>query len=123
TRLVSDWSADVCSSDLLGPELRRLRGVQRLERDLGELRRAPQRAQERRERVRGVPLFRTRRAQDEQPRSGIEAGEEMEPLEGLAVAPLQVVEQEQQGGRRREHGSGQALEEAPTVAEIRHWRD
>ena len=53
--------------DLAG-QLRRLRRVQRLERDLGELRSAPQVPEERRERVRGVQLLRTRGPEDEQAR-------------------------------------------------------
>ena len=106
----------------LGRQLRRLRRVQGLEGDLGELRSAPQVPEERRERVRGVELLRTRGPEDEQARVGIEPGEEMEPLEGLAVAPLQVVDEEEQGRRSREHRPGQALEEAQPVAELRHGR-
>ena len=106
----------------LGGQLRRLRRVQRLEGDLGELRCAPQVPEERRERVRGVELLRTRGPEDEQARLGIEPGQEMEPLEGLAVAPLQVVDEEQQRRRSRERRPGQALEEAQPVAELRHGR-
>ena len=83
---------------------------------------APQVSEERRERVRAVELLRARGPEDEQARLGIEPGEEVEPLEGLAVAPLQVVDEEEQGLRSREHRPGQALEEAQPVAELRHGR-
>jgi hypothetical protein len=106
----------------LGGQLRRLRRVQRLEDDLGELRSAPQLLEEGRERVRGVELLRARGPEDEQARFGVEPEEEAKPLEGLAVAPLQVVDQEQQGWRSRERRPGQTLEEAQPVADLRHGR-
>ena len=70
----------------------------------------------------GVELLRARGPENEQSRVGIEAGEEMEPLEGFAVAPLQVVDQQQQGLRSQKHRPGEALEEAQPVAELRHGR-
>ena len=68
----------------------------------------------------GVELLRTRGPEDEQSRSGFEPAQEVEPLDRLAVAPLQVVDEEEQGRRSREHRPGQALEEAQPVAELRH---
>ena len=106
----------------LGGQLRRLRRVQGLEDDLGELRGAPQVSKERRERVPGLELLRTRGSDDEQAGFGVEAGEKMEPLDGFAVAPLQVVDEEEKGLRSREDRPGQALEEAQPVAELRHGR-
>ena len=106
----------------LGGQLRRLRRVQRLECDLGELRRAPQLPQQRLERMREVELLRARSPEDQQARLRVEAGEEVKPLEGLAVAPLQVVDQQQQRWRGEERCPGQALEEAQAVTELRHRR-
>jgi hypothetical protein len=106
----------------LGGQLGRLRRVEGLEGDLGELRRAPQVPQERGERVSGVELLRARGPEHEQARLAIEPGEEVEPLGRLTVAPLQVVEDEQQRRRGREHRPRQALEEAQPVAELRERR-
>jgi hypothetical protein len=83
----------------LGGKLRRRRRIQRLEGNLDELGSASQVPEELLERVRGVELLRTRGPQDEQARFRIEPGQKMEPLDGFAVAPLQVVDQEQQGLR------------------------
>ena len=82
----------------LGGQLRRLGRVQRLEDDLGELRSAPQLPEEGRERVRGVELLRARGPEDEKARFGVEPEEETKPLEGFAVAPLQVVDDSSRGG-------------------------
>jgi hypothetical protein len=60
----------------------------------------------------GHDLPGTERAKEENPCLLIEAQEVVEPFERLLVTPLQIIEEQQQGLRRKQNRSRQCLEEA-----------
>src|SRR5579885_168224 len=61
-------------------------------------------------------VFQARAANDEQTRGRIEAQEEVQPFERLLIAPLQVIDQQQQWLRHGEYGLRERLEEPLPLA-------
>ena len=56
-------------------------------------------------------FFRTHGADDQQGRAGVEAQQVVQPLQRVLIAPLQIVEQQEQRLLSAEGGASQRLEE------------
>jgi len=103
----------------LGGEAGGVLVVERLERDLGDEPGAEQEAQR-------LELLAARRGGAKQRRRRVQPQEELQPLQGFGIAPVQIVDGEQQGRARREHGTRHGLEEVallPGLGKRRGRRD
>ncbi len=96
----------------MGGQLRRLGGVQRLQCDRGHTPGAAQVVEQGRQGMLCAYLLGAGGADDEQPRPRIEAQEVVQPLQRFLVAPLQIVDQQQQRLACLQNCTGQALEES-----------
>jgi hypothetical protein len=65
-------------------------------------------------------FFSPNSADDQQTRVWVEAQQKVQPFERLLVAPLQVVDQQQQRLRRGEHSACERLEESLALAVLGH---
>ena len=111
---------EIVVRDLRG-QLRGLGRVERREADLGQPGRLLEVPEQHGQGLLGLASSSERTVPSTSPRaSGSKRGEEVQPLQRLLIAPLEVVDQEEKRLGRLEDGPSQGLEEPQPIPELGH---
>src|SRR6185437_269094 len=106
----------------LACQLGGFRCVEWLERNLDDLRDVAEVTQQGVQRMLGANFLRARCAYQQEGRVGCEAQEKVQPLQRFFVAPLQVVDEQQQRAGSRTYGACERLKESLALPIFTDWQ-